>query len=91
MTSELKKSETKTVELRIPTSVPEGDVKLEKLDDGYRVKVVRSETKENEMGKASFSYSMVTEEHYGRKVKSANGGFNGQGVYEVKLDFEEGK
>lgn len=78
---------SKSIKLQVPAEIPEENIELKKLKDGYSVKVMqKTVVKEGKMHSES-SYLYQSEEHLGRNVKSITGNLN-NGVYEIKVDFD---
>ncbi len=71
----------------IPLAIPHEKIKLEKLPDGYKLKVNHKSQTEDEKGSIESSFVYETEEHYGMEVKDVKGKFNENGFYEVSIDF----
>lgn len=92
MTSDKKKGlacVNKKILTSIPTRIPTEKIHLEKLHDGYRLKVKHNEENKDERGSVESSFMYETEEHYGVEVKDIRGHFNKEGFYEVSIDFKQ--
>ena len=79
---------SKTVKLQVPADISEDNIELKKFNDGYSVKVMQKTTvKEGDMrSESSFLYQ--SEEHLGKNVKNVTGHLNTNGIYEIKIEFE---
>lgn len=77
----------KKIVTSIPSTIPAEKIKLEKLPDGYKLKVNHKVETKDERGSVENSFMYETEEHYGVKVKDVNGRFTKEGFYEVSIDF----
>jgi len=80
-------SAKKTIAIAIPNSIPEKEIKLKKLEDGYSIKVAHEYRNKMENGESFSSFSYEAEEHYGKKVKDVNGCFDEKGGYKVNVLF----
>lgn len=75
------------VQLDIPRNIPEKEIILKQLEDGYSITTKHSSDVKKDNYHCSSSYAFSSERHFGRKVKNVSGGFSKDGVYEISLDF----
>jgi len=80
---------TETVEVKVPTSIPKGALKLEKLQDGFKLSGLEERTTEGKFGISKSSHTFCIEQRYGSKVEEVKGELSGEGKYSVKLRFVE--
>ena len=79
----------KNVLVAVPSVIPQENIVLKKLDDGYSVTIKYDRSCEAEGTSTKSSFQYFSEEHYGRKVKSISGHKNEDGNYLVDVQFEE--
>ncbi|OQS54166.1 hypothetical protein EHP00_2240 [Ecytonucleospora hepatopenaei] len=77
------------VETSLTTKIPEDEIVLKELEDGFSLEVKHSHTAKSKNSWYESAFTYKKEEHYERKVKQVEGHFNSEGNYEVKVEFEE--
>lgn len=80
---------TENIQVTVPTDIPKESFQLEKLSDGFRITGSEYTTSTNSAGSFRSTSTFSIEQHYGKMVKDATGGVQGNGMYGVTLTFEE--
>ncbi len=82
------KEVSQSVSLMVPSDIPESEIKLTQLEDGYKIEGSHSTSHKDDKCKSETCQTFFSEHHYGRKVKEVKGTLK-EGKYDVCVIFEE--
>lgn len=88
---ELSKDAGRAVFPEITKDIPESEIALRPVKDGYTISVSHTDNTDKDGIRSVSSYTYSFERHFGREIKDVKGGFNSSGQYEVTFHYADGK